>query len=482
MKGLSFSLIESAFLKEDAGQYYLHCMVPLRVLRLNKSLFTLLQYIDNDGDLSDYLKRTPGIDAAKVTRSLLYLVSRGYLELESPAEIEEQPTVSIIIPVKDQPDDIVKCVRALKDLNYPRNKFEVIVVDDGSENSVADTFSPQDVRVIRQERSLGPAASRNNGAAQARGRVFAFLDADCVAGESWLTELIPFFGADGVGAVGGYVEGYYQGKSLDRYEAVSSSLNMGKRLLLEGNSDSALYVPTANMLVTRTAFEKTGGFNEALFLGEDVDFCWRLRKLGYNLIYAPYGVIAHKHRNDLWPMLKRRFDYGTSEAFLYRTHRDKKKTFLVSLLAALSLLALVLSIVLLSPWPLIGIPVFFGIDLVRRSNMLDKLEMAYPLRELGLATFRNYLSFYYFAFFHLVRYYLIVFIGFGFLWHPLWILGALMLVYASVADYFVKKPHMKFHLFLFFYLLEHLFYQAGVFWGCLKQKYFRCYLLKFSRP
>ena len=482
MKGLSFSLVDSAFLKEDDGHYSLYCMVPLRVLRLNRSLFNLLHYIDNGGELDDYLKRTPGIDAAKVTRSLLYLVSRGYLELVSPAETEERPTVSIIIAVKDQPDDIVKCVRALKDLNYPRNKYEVIVVDDGSENKVADTFSPRDVRVIRQERSLGPAASRNNGAAQARGKLFAFLDADCVAGENWLTELIPFFRADGVGAVGGYVEGYYQGKSLDRYEAVSSSLNMGKRLLLEGNSDSAFYVPTANMLVTRTAFEETGGFNEALFLGEDVDFCWRLRKTGYNLVYAPYGTIAHKHRNDLLPMLKRRFDYGTSEAFLYRTHQDKKKTFLVSLFAALSLLALVLSVVLLSPWPLISIPIFFGIDLVRRSNMLSKLDMTYPLRELGLATLRNYMSFYYFSFFHLVRYYLILFIGFGFLWHPLWILGALMLVCTSVTDYFVKKPHMKFHIYLFFYFSEHLFYQAGVFRGCLKQRYFRSYLLKFRRP
>ena len=482
MKGLSFSLVESAFLKEDAGQYYLYCMVPLRVLRLNKSLFNLLQYIDNDGDLSDYLKRTPGIDVSKVTRSLLYLVSRGYLELESPAEIEERPTVSIIIPVKDQPDDIVKCIRALKDLDYPRNKYEVIVVDDGSENDVRDMFNPREVRVIRQGRSLGPAASRNNGAAQARGKLFAFLDADCVAGENWLTELIPFFQADGVGAVGGYVEGYYQGKSLDRYEAVSSSLNMGKRLLLEGNSDSAFYVPTANMLVTREAFVKTGGFNKALFIGEDVDFCWRLRKSGYNLVYAPYGAIAHKHRNDLGPMLKRRFDYGTSEAFLYKKHPEKKKTFLVSLLAALSLLALVLAIVLLSPWPLLGIPVFFGIDLVRRSNLLDKLDMTYPLRELGLSTFRNYLSFYYFSFFHLVRYYLILFIGFGFLWHPLWILGALMLVYASATDYLVKKPHLGFHLFFFFYLAEHLFYQAGVFRGCLKQRYFRSYLLKFRRP
>jgi hypothetical protein len=207
-----------------------------------------------------------------------------------------------------------------------------------------------------------------------------------------------------------------------------------------------------------------------------------MRKSGYNLLYVPYGTVAHKHRNELGSMLKRRFEYGTSESSLYRTHREKKKIFLVSLFAALSLLALVLSILLLNPWPLIAIPVCFGIDLVRRSILLGKTSMAYPLPDLAYSTFRNYLSFYYFAFFHLVRYYLILFIGFGFLWSPLWILGALMLVYASVADYFVKDAALKYPVFLFFYLAEHLFYQAGVFWGCLKLRYFGSYLLTFKRP
>ena len=218
--------------------------------------------------------------------------------------------VSVIIPVKDQPDEVFKCLQSLKRTHYPQDKLEILVIDDGSETIIAQVAESREVRVIRQEESKGPAACRNLGAANTRGKILAFLDADCVAGEDWLKEIIPFFRADAVGAVGGYIDGYYPKSLLDRYEAVSSSLNMGKRLQLEGDSDATLYVPTANMVVTREAFLKTGGFKESLRIGEDVDFCWRLRKKGYNLLYVPFGSVAHKHRGQLLPMLKRRDEYG----------------------------------------------------------------------------------------------------------------------------------------------------------------------------
>jgi hypothetical protein len=105
--------------------------------------------------------------------------------------------------------------------------------------------------------------------------------------------------------------------------------------------------------------------------------------------------------------------------------------------------------------------------------------MGISSRQLFNAVLRSLLSFVYFVFFHLIRYYLVLFIGFGVLWPPLWILGGLALVYASIADYLVKKPKLFYPVFLFFYLLEHLVYQVGVFWGCLKKGYFGSYLLKF---
>jgi mycofactocin system glycosyltransferase len=481
MEGFGFSLADNTCLREDHEGYFLHSRLPLRILRINESLFRLLQHIREGGSLSGFVVENPGLNEGHLLRVLLSLSSRGYLKLEKIAEIEQYPVVSVIIPVRDQPDDLLECLQSLDGLNYPADRLEIIVVDDGSEKDVSQVVDSKNVRVIRQAESKGQAACRNIGAEAARGDILAFLDADCMAGEDWLRETIPFFQASKVGAVGGYVDGYYKDSFLDRYEAVASSLNMGKRLLIEGRSASSFYVPTANMLVARDVFTSTGGFRDDMRVGEDVDFCWRLRELDHTLIYVPFGKVSHKHRNHLFKMLKRRADYGTSEAVLYRSHRNKRKVFSGSVFTGLTFLALVVAVLLMNPYPVAVMLLMFGIDLWRKSATLKKFGLVTPRRSLIYATFRSYLSFFYFAFFHLLRYYLIPVFGLGFLLHSLWLLGGLMIIYTSIVDYYVKKPKLIYPVFLFFYLLEHLAYQLGVFWGCVRRRYFGSYLVAFRR-
>jgi mycofactocin system glycosyltransferase len=481
MKGFGFSLAAYSFLREGPDGCFLVTTRPVRRLRLNRSLLALLEHIRDGGTLSEFLKRNPDLAAGNVLRTLLSLVTRGYLKLETIADIEKYPLVSIIIPVRDQPGDLGECLHSLAGLDYPEDRLEIIVVDDGSKKDVSEIITSEKIRFIRHEKSLGPATCRNIGAEHASGDILAFLDADCLAGENWLTELVPFFRAAGVGAVGGYVDGYYRKSCLDRYEAKSSSLNMGNRLLIEGDSASMFYVPTANLLVTRRAFQTAGGFLEGMRIGEDVDFCWRLRALDYTLVYVPFGRVAHKHRNRPGRMLKRRFEYATSEAVLYSAHGDKRKTIQVSAFSGLAFLALALAVLLSNPYPLCLIPLLFALGVWRRSVKTRKLEIDLTFGQAVYAAFRSWLSFGYFAFFHLVRYYLVLFIGFGFWWHPLWIFGGLAVIYASAVDFSVRKPALLYPVFLGYYLLEHLAYQVGVFWGCLKKGYFGSYRLSFRR-
>ncbi|MCK4863309.1 MAG: mycofactocin biosynthesis glycosyltransferase MftF [Dehalococcoidales bacterium] len=479
MKGFGFSLAANTFLREDTDGYFLISHLPIKILRLNESLYRLLGHIQDGGELADFASRNPGLDAGNLLRVLLSLVAKGYLKLERIAEIEDFPLVSVIIPVKDQPEDLIECLQSLENLDYPGDRLEIIVVDDGSQKETSDIVDSPDVKIIRQGESQGPAACRNIGAENARGEILAFIDADCMAGEKWLKDIIPFFQTSKIGAVGGYVDGYYKDSLLDRYEQVSSSLNMGNRLLLEGKTESSFYVPTANMLVSREAFISVGGFKAGMHVGEDVDFCWRLRNSGYTLLYIPLGSVAHKHRNRLGRMLKRRGEYGTSEAILYRTHPDKKKTFFISVFAGLSFLAFTLAILLVNAWPVAPMLILFGLDLWCKSATLLKFNITLPFPQVISATLRSYLSFFYFAFFHLVRYYLILIFALGFLWHPLWVFGGLAIICTSIVDYYVKKPGLFYPVFLFFYLLEHLAYQVGVFRGCFKQKYFGSYILSF---
>jgi mycofactocin system glycosyltransferase len=479
MKGFGFALADNTFLRQDDDGYCLISHLPIRILRLNESLYRLLEHIRDGGSLADFISQNPGLDAGNLLRVSLSLAARGYLKLESLAEMDDFPLVSVIIPVKDRPEDLIECLQSLQNLDYPKDRLEIIVVDDGSPKEASEIVSSPGVKIIRQDESQGPAACRNVGAENARGEIFAFLDADCMAGERWLKEIIPLFTAAQAGAAGGYVDGYYKDRLLDRYERVSSSLNMGKRLLLEGKTESSFYVPTANMLVNREAFEAAGGFKAGMDVGEDVDFCWRLRNAGYTLLYLPFGGVAHKHRNRLGRMLKRRGEYGTSEAILYRTHPDKKKTFLVSVFSGLSFLAFTLAVLLVNAWPVAPMLVLFAIDVWRKSATLLKFNVTLPFSQVVYATLRSYLSFFYFAFFHLVRYYLLLIFALGFLWHPLWVFGGLAIICTSIVDYCVRKPGIFYPFFLFFYLLEHLAYQIGVFWGCCQQKYFGSYILSF---
>lgn len=479
MRRFVFRLENNTCLKEASDNYFLISETPLRILRLNKTLFHVLKHLDEEHPSSESDQRY-NMNDDNLAENLLSLTSKGYLKLEKIAEPDNYPHVSIIIPVKDRPEDILECVQSLVKLNYPEDKLEIIVVDDGSCKSIADIIGPFEINLVRLERSQGASACRNIGAECAGGDILAFLDADCIADENWLNDLVPFLEIKSIGATGGFVDSYYTKSALDRYEESFSSLNMGKRTILEGNTQSNFYVPTCNLLVRKDVYIKTGGFKSGMHVGEDVDFCWRMRKEGDALIYVPSGNVAHKHRNKLFQMLKRRKEYGTSEAPLYHTHRDKKKRFPVSIYAVLSLLALIVAAFLKNPYIISGIVLFLGLDLYKKSARLHRLKITISFKRILYSILRSYFSFYYFASFHLVRYYLILLIGLGFIFHPLWICCAVMLLFVSIVDYSIKRPALPYPVFLYFYTLEHLAYQVGVFWGCLKHRYFGTYIPSFS--
>ncbi len=480
MKGFGFSLAPGCFLRQTTDGYYLISHHPVRKLSLNRTLFNLVEFVTNGGELSESAIRRRG--QAELLYILFSLTARGYLTLDSIAAIDDFPGVSIIIPVRDQPEELEACLKSLSNLDYPKDRLEIIVVDDGSQKEVARLITASNISIIREPKPLGPAACRNAGAEKAGNEILAFLDADCEAGTDWLKELVPFFQISGVGAVGGYVAGFHHQNLVDRYEAVASSLNMGQRNIIEGKSSSTFYVPTANMLVNRTVFKNTGGFRAGMDVGEDVDFCWRVRDFGFSLLYTPSGKVAHKHRNRLDKLLIRRFEYGTSEASLYKTHPDKKKSLSLPVYAGLSFLAIAVSIILFSPYPLAALPVLFALSLRRATAAIKKFDIELPFPQIIYSVFRSYLSLFYAVYFHLTRYYLLLCTGLGILWHPLWIFSGLALVYASIVDYRVKKPALLYPFFLFFYLSEHVSYQIGVFWGCIKTKYFGSYWLSFKQP
>ena len=94
--------------------------------------------------------------------------------------VTRDPLVSVVVPARNAAATLERCLRSLLDLDYPRDRFEIIVADNGSTDgsrSILDRFGGQ-VRVVEQPRP-GPAAARNAGIRAAEGTVIALTDADC---------------------------------------------------------------------------------------------------------------------------------------------------------------------------------------------------------------------------------------------------------------------------------------------------------------
>ncbi|MGL5923098.1 glycosyltransferase family A protein, partial [Chroococcidiopsis sp.] len=104
----------------------------------------------------------------------------------------EQLFFSIIIPTYNRPERLLSCLKSIAQLNYPPDRFEVIVVDDGSEmpiEPVIASFRKQLNLTAIAQQNAGPANARNTGATRARGKFLVFTDDDCMPAPEWLKTL-----------------------------------------------------------------------------------------------------------------------------------------------------------------------------------------------------------------------------------------------------------------------------------------------------
>src|SRR3972149_314732 len=99
-EGFHFSFVRNTRLTSNAAGCFLVSETPLRTLRLNESLFSVLQQLRENGAFSDLIREHPGINKGQLLRTLLSLTAKGYLELEGIDPLSDYPNVSVIIPVR----------------------------------------------------------------------------------------------------------------------------------------------------------------------------------------------------------------------------------------------------------------------------------------------------------------------------------------------------------------------------------------------
>lgn len=220
------------------------------------------------------------------------------------------PLISVVIPTHARAPELKKCLTALTRVDYPRECFEVLVVDDGSPmplNEVVTPFWPRiAVRLLRQHCS-GPGAARNTGVAAARGEFIAFTADDCTPAPDWLRRLAERFVESPECAVGGRIV-----NALPQ-NPFSASTDLMIRYLYDyynrPTHEARFFTPN-NLAFPARQLRGLGGFEPSFPTGEDRELCDRWRSAGYGMVYAPEVVVAHTHPLNLIGFWNLHFRYG----------------------------------------------------------------------------------------------------------------------------------------------------------------------------
>jgi GT2 family glycosyltransferase len=226
-----------------------------------------------------------------------------------------KPFVSIIIPVIKINDYVRESIPEILKLDY--QDFEIILLP----NESSEEHWPK-TRIIATN-SSNPSIKRNLGVEKSHGEIVAFLDDDAYPKKNWLNVALKNFENDKIVAVGGPAitpknDSVLQKASAAVYESYVGGGGARNRYLSIGKAKNIDDWPSVNLLVRRSDFLKSGGFDSKFWPGEDTKLCLELLKLG-KIIYDPNAIVFHHRRSSIIKHLRQIGNYG-----LHRGHFAKK--------------------------------------------------------------------------------------------------------------------------------------------------------------
>lgn len=235
------------------------------------------------------------------------------------------PFVSIIVPVFNDAARLGTCLAAIEKQTYPGDAYEVIVVDNGSDESPEPVVAAYGRAKFLVENKVGSYAARNTGLRHASGHFLAFTDADCIPSPQWLAKgMARIQQLDPYGLVAGHIHIFYKNpdhpKWVELYDAVTG-LDQQKNVAVDSCN-------TANIFTHRSAFDRVGPFDEKALSMCDLEWARRVAAAGLPIVYSNEARIDHPARITLrGMMIKRRRDVGADIDFkadktdLYRSRR-----------------------------------------------------------------------------------------------------------------------------------------------------------------
>ncbi|MHB8291952.1 MAG: glycosyltransferase [bacterium] len=196
--------------------------------------------------------------------------------------------------------------------------FEVIILPD---DKIALNYPNT---IIIPTGKISPAKKRDIGAEYSKGDILAFIDDDAYPDKNWLTNALPYFKDENVGAIGGPAitpknDGFWQKVSGGVFLTKLGGGNP-ERYYPTGSVKEVDDWPSVNLLIKKDVFDKVKGFNSEYWPGEDTKLCLDVINEGEKIIYAPNVIVYHHRRQGLLKHLKQIGNYGLHRGYFAKRY------------------------------------------------------------------------------------------------------------------------------------------------------------------
>ena len=233
---------------------------------------------------------------------------------------------SFIIPVYNRPDELDELLKSLGE--QCDTNFEVIVVEDGSENEafeVVQKYQEELEIVYFRKENTGAGLSRNFGMQKAKGNYYIVLDSDCLLPPEYLKDVRLALENKYTPAFGGADAAHPSFNVLQKAINYSMTSHLTTGGIRGKKKAVGKFQPRSfNFGISKEAFEKTGGFGD-MKIGEDIDLTLRLWDAGFETQFIERGYVFHKRRATLMKFFQQTYAFGRARPFLNRKFPDTKK-------------------------------------------------------------------------------------------------------------------------------------------------------------
>lgn len=226
------------------------------------------------------------------------------------------PEVSVLIPILNAVNDIKGCVTALRSQDYPAEKLEIIIVDNGSKDGSLELLKSSGVRVLSCP-ARGRSRALNFGLLHSRGEIICTTDISCRPSPGWVSTVVRVFNHPRVGCVAGDI--------LQDDEIINSAMEFQARIgymspMHAQMRQSLPYLPYAdgaNASFRKSVFDEIGPFAEAFFKAADVEICYRMLMMSeYLIAFCKEALVTEAAEPSMRDLLKQRYRIGLGARLL----------------------------------------------------------------------------------------------------------------------------------------------------------------------